>query len=125
MILNLCLTLPEPIAASFWDFPGFVSRALGPAVLPKHLLLDFAAITPEHQAPQAKQGSAAGAQPLDICVLIILVVFSDSLALSASIPLFFVQKYPLGVDFGPKQNFKKLDKASSFFLRFYLRFNVF
>ena len=33
-MLNLFLTLPEPIAASFWDFPGFVSRALGPAVLP-------------------------------------------------------------------------------------------
>ena len=32
-------------------------------------------------------------------VLMILVVFSDSLALSASIPLFVVQEYPLGVDF--------------------------
>ena len=33
-------------------------------------------------------------------------VFSDSLALSASIALFFVPKDPLGPDFGPKQNFK-------------------
>ena len=32
-------------------------------------------------------------------------VFSDSLAFSASIPLFFVPKYPLGHDFGPKQRF--------------------
>ena len=31
-------------------------------------------------------------------------VFSDSLALSASIPLFFVQKYPLESILGPKQN---------------------
>ena len=33
-MLNICWTLPEPIAASFRDFPGFVPRALGPAVLP-------------------------------------------------------------------------------------------
>ena len=35
------------------------------------------------------------------------VLFSDSLALSASIALFFVPKDPLGSDFGPKHNFKK------------------
>ena len=35
-----------------------------------------------------------------------LVVFSNYLALSASIALFFVPKDPLGPDFGPKQNFK-------------------
>ena len=33
-MLILCLSLPEPIAASFGDFTGFVERALGPAVLP-------------------------------------------------------------------------------------------
>ena len=33
-MLNIFWTLPEPIAASFRDFPGFVPRALGPAVLP-------------------------------------------------------------------------------------------
>ena len=36
-----------------------------------------------------------------------LLVFSDSLALSASIALFFVPKDPLGPDFGPKQNVVK------------------
>ena len=35
------------------------------------------------------------------------VLFSDSLAFSPSIALFFVPKDPLGPDFGPKQNFKK------------------
>ncbi len=40
--------------------------------------------------------------------LMILVVFSDSLAFSASIPLFFVQKYSLGDDFGPNQHKKSL-----------------
>ena len=34
--------------------------------------------------------------------LAVLAVFSDSLALSASIPLFFVPTYPLGADFGAK-----------------------
>ena len=33
-MLNIFLTLPEPSAAPSWDFPGFVSRALGSAVLP-------------------------------------------------------------------------------------------
>ena len=33
-MLNIFLTLPEPCAAPSWDFPGFVSRALGSAVLP-------------------------------------------------------------------------------------------
>ena len=39
----------------------------------------------------------------------ILVVFLDSLGVSASIPIFFVLKYSLGSIFGPKQNFETLD----------------
>ena len=35
------------------------------------------------------------------------MVLSDSLAFSASIPLLFVQKYPLEADFDPKHNFRK------------------
>jgi hypothetical protein len=37
-----------------------------------------------------------------------LLVFSDSLALSASIALFFVPKDPLGPDLGPKAKKKKV-----------------
>ena len=40
------------------------------------------------------------------------VVFSDSLAFSASIALFFVPKDPLGSDFKPKQNFQNTWKTS-------------
>ena len=39
--------------------------------------------------------------------LMILIVLSDSLALSASIPLFFVPKYPPGVRFWTKAKFFK------------------
>ena len=40
-------------------------------------------------------------------VLVILVIVSDSLALSASIPLFFVTKCPPGVDLWAKTTFQK------------------
>ena len=40
-------------------------------------------------------------------------MFSDSLAFSASVALFFVAKDPLGPDFGPKQNLKKTDNKKS------------
>ena len=46
--------------------------------------------------------------------LVILVVFSDSLALSASIPLFFVLKYPLGVDLGAKTKLSILRRCLKF-----------
>ena len=42
------------------------------------------------------------------------MVFSDSLALSASIPLFSVQNYPLGIDCGAKTKLhtQKLENLS-------------
>ena len=42
-----------------------------------------------------------------VVFLIFLSIFSDSLALSAPIPLFLVQKYPLGSMLVPKQNFSE------------------
>ena len=48
-----------------------------------------------------------------VCLILFLVVSSDSLAFSASIPLFSVPKYPLGADFGLKQNSKKLENLSN------------
>ena len=40
-----------------------------------------------------------------VVILIILAVFSSSLALATSIPLFFVQRSSLGVDFSSKTEF--------------------
>ena len=47
--------------------------------------------------------------------LVILVVFSDSVALSASIPAFFVQKYSLGSILVPKNDQTKLEIEAAAF----------
>ena len=56
----------------------------------------------------AEKPSEAGSADFVLLVLFrFWVVFSDSLAFSASIALFFVPKDPNGSGNGPKQNFKK------------------